>query len=183
MMTREDMLRELELLPVWQLRTPAESKAKMHAQDEAEVLMTAPKLVQPQMITHIVSEHGDWLFVLDAPLKNEDESQLMRNIFKAMHLQMQAEKRQEFTPDFVTSLQANHPIKCIVTMGEKASQALLQTDEILEKLRGKLHDVAGVKLAPTYDIRHLLQALPDKAKTWHDLCLAMEALQKVNANN
>ncbi len=182
MMTREDMLRELELLPVWQLRKPEAIKVQAQRPVEAEVLITATTLAQQKMITFIVSENGNWLFVLDAPLQSDEEAQLLRNIFKAMHLQMQAEKSQQLMPDFLSKLQANYPIKCIVTMGETATQAILQTDEILEKLRGKLHSVAGVKLAPTYDIRHLLQALPDKAKTWHDLCLAMQALQEVNAN-
>lgn len=180
MMTREDMLRELELLPVWQLRGPIETQPQIKT--EKTVPVSEPVLVQQQTVTFIASDDGDWAFVLDAPPQSEDEAELLRNIFKAMRLQMQPEKSLNLTSDFLVNLQKNSTIKCIVTMGVAASQALLNTDETLENLRGKLHSVAGLKLAPTYGVKHLLQALPDKAKTWHDLCLAMQALQEADTN-
>ncbi|HOY70163.1 MAG TPA: hypothetical protein PL131_10540 [Methylotenera sp.] len=184
MMTREDMLRELELLPVWQLRAPTENQTAAQAQAQAEqvVSVTEPILAKLQTITYIASDDGDWLFVLDSSPQNDDEAELLRNIFKAMRLQVLAEKSLELTPDVIASLQENSAIKCIVIMGETATRGLLKTDETLENLRGKLHGIAGLKLAPTYDVKHLLQAPTDKAKTWHDLCLAMQALQEVNTN-
>lgn len=180
MMTREDVLRELELLPVWQLRVPTESQTQ--AQAEQVVSVTEPTLVKQRTMTCIASDDGDWLFVLDSSPQNKDETELLGNIFKAMRLRMQPEKLLELSPDFITNLQQNSAVKCIVAMGEMTSQALLKTDETLESLRGKLHLVAEVKLAPTYDVKHLLQAPTDKAKAWHDLCLAMQALQEVNTN-
>jgi DNA polymerase len=62
-------------------------------------------------------------------------------------------------------------------MGELASQSLLQSTQPLTDLRGKLLKYNNICLIVTYDLAHLLQHLPDKAKTWDDLRLAMHTMQ------
>jgi DNA polymerase len=62
-------------------------------------------------------------------------------------------------------------------MGEPVTQMLLQSSEPLTKLRGKAYERHDVTLIATYDLAHLLQNLPDKAKTWDDLRLAMHTMQ------
>ena len=111
MMTREDVLRELELLPVWQLRAPLPSQAEavlinveqntaepvatqaqeaaVVLQDEALAIVELPavaSVVMPQLFTHIANDNGDWLFVLPNIALQADEERLLQNIFMAMRI-------------------------------------------------------------------------------------------------
>lgn len=179
MMTREDMLRELELLPVWQLRVPvAEIATHVSINQVATQETPVSKAVELPIFSHIASVDGQWLFVLENQPLSEEESQLLRNIFRAMRIQTKSAEPQAYTANTIAALQP----ACIVAMGEAVTQAMLSTSEPLENLRGKIHIHAGVKLAPTYDVKYLLQHLPSKAKAWHDLCVAMQALQEVNTD-
>jgi len=72
--------------------------------------------------------------------------------------------------------------KIIVAMGRFAVQSLLQhsvpgVDKApLGKLRGQVHSYQGVPVVVTYHPAYLLRNLPEKAKVWADLCLAMAQL-------
>ena len=72
--------------------------------------------------------------------------------------------------------------KVIVAMGRVAIQALLQ-DSVPEldttplgKLRGQVRRYQGVPVVVTYHPAYVLRNLPEKAKVWADLCLAMAQL-------
>ena len=79
--------------------------------------------------------------------------------------------------------------KVILAMGRFAVNALLQASipDVaklpLGKLRGQVHgyDVAGTitPVIATYHPAYLLRNLPEKAKSWADLCLAMDAMKRV----
>ena len=62
--------------------------------------------------------------------------------------------------------------KLIVALGRFAAQTLLQTDEAIARLRGRVHRFQNVPLVVTYHPAYLLRNLPDKARAWEDLCLA-----------
>lgn len=62
--------------------------------------------------------------------------------------------------------------RIIVAMGRFAVQSLLRTDEAIGRLRGRVHQYAGVPLIVTYHPAYLLRQPADKAKAWDDLCLA-----------
>jgi uracil-DNA glycosylase family 4 len=64
--------------------------------------------------------------------------------------------------------------KIILAMGRFAVQSLLQTDEPIGKLRGRVHHYQGVPVIVTYHPAYLLRSPSDKAKAWADLCLAMD---------
>ncbi len=70
--------------------------------------------------------------------------------------------------------------KIILAMGRFAVQALTGSNEPLGKLRGRVHALSfGDYQAPvivTYHPAYLLRNLPDKAKAWADLLLAMQTL-------
>ncbi len=70
--------------------------------------------------------------------------------------------------------------KIILAMGRFAVQALTGSTEPLGKLRGRVHALQGSSYAApvivTYHPAYLLRNLPDKAKAWADLLLAMETL-------
>jgi len=69
--------------------------------------------------------------------------------------------------------------KMILAMGRFAVQALLrdtlpEVDSTpLGKLRGRVHRYQNVPVVVTYHPAYVLRNLPEKAKVWADLCLAM----------
>ncbi|MFN3415016.1 MAG: uracil-DNA glycosylase family protein [Caldimonas sp.] len=67
--------------------------------------------------------------------------------------------------------------RIILAMGRFAVQSLLRTTEPIGRLRGRVHDYEGVPLIVTYHPAYLLRNLPDKAKAWDDLCLALDTLR------
>lgn len=68
--------------------------------------------------------------------------------------------------------------RIILAMGRFAVQSLLQTNEAIGKLRGRVHQYHGVPVVVTYHPAYLLRNLPDKAKGWEDLCLALDTLER-----
>jgi DNA polymerase len=62
--------------------------------------------------------------------------------------------------------------KLILALGRFAAQSLLDTDEAIGRLRGRVHRFQGVPLVVTYHPAYLLRTLSDKARAWEDLCLA-----------
>ena len=67
--------------------------------------------------------------------------------------------------------------KIILAMGRFAVQSLLGSTEPIGKLRGQIHHYAGVPVVVTYHPASLLRNLPDKAKAWADLCLALDQVE------
>ena len=147
---------------------------------------------------------ADWLIVGEAPGENEDlqgepfvgqAGKLLDNMLKAIGLDRRhkvyianvlkcrppgnrnpepAEVAQcePFLARQVALLQP----RIILAMGRFAVQSLLQTTEPIGKLRGRVHQYAGVPVVVTYHPAYLLRNLPEKAKAWADLCLALELL-------
>ncbi|WP_137895235.1 uracil-DNA glycosylase [Ramlibacter sp. 2FC] len=68
--------------------------------------------------------------------------------------------------------------RIILAMGRFAVQSLLQTSEPIGRLRGRVHSYQGVPVVVTYHPAYLLRNLPDKAKAWADLCLALELVRQ-----
>ena len=66
----------------------------------------------------------------------------------------------------------------VLIMGRLASQAVLQSSTAFGKLRGQVHQLHGVPAIVMQDAAFLLRTLPEKARAWDDLCLAMSLLQK-----
>jgi DNA polymerase len=73
--------------------------------------------------------------------------------------------------------------KMILAMGRFAVQALLR-DSVpdvettpLGKLRGRVHQYQNLPVVVTYHPAYVLRNLPEKAKVWADLCLAMAHLK------
>lgn len=202
MMSREDLLRELELLPVWTLRTPQAiadiqpvsvqiatavpvDEAVSIAVDEDVAAPISTEPVPPlatesvpqtsQVFKHIASEDGDWLFVLPNIELLADEALLLRNILMAMRIKA---KPVEMPTETAEVLNLTQP-KLVVAMGEATARYLLQSTASLTQLRGSVHTWQHLAFVVTYDLGHLLQTLPDKAKAWDDLCLAMQTLQRL----
>ena len=171
-MTREDVLRELELLPVWRLRAPNASPVEL-TQKLVEVqkntkVKVAEIIEKPQLsaateksVYLLVSDDKKWAFVLPEALTGEADD-LFNNILLALHIN----KTHTETLAHLTSA------KVIVAMGAAAGQSLLASTDSLEQLRGKAHMVENVPLVVTYHPNDLLQHLANKANMWDDLCIA-----------
>jgi DNA polymerase len=204
MMTREDMLRELELLPVWQLRAPLPSQAETVPIAEAtpiKVEQITVELVatQTQEATEVLQDEA--LVVDESPaVASETMPQLFTLIandnadwlFVLPNATLQADEERllqnifmamrikakpaEISSNIADVINTTKP-KQLIAMGEATVQAMLQSTETLSSLRGTVQQFEGVALVATYDLGHLLQTLPDKAEAWKDLCLAMQTLQ------
>lgn len=66
--------------------------------------------------------------------------------------------------------------KLVVALGATAVEALLNTEERIGKLRGKVLPFRKIKLIATYHPAYLLRNPPAKKQVWEDLQLAMEEL-------
>ncbi|MFI3158509.1 MAG: uracil-DNA glycosylase [Methylococcaceae bacterium] len=69
--------------------------------------------------------------------------------------------------------------KIIVVLGRIAAQALLNTDEPISKLRGKIHALNDTPVVVVYHPAYLLRTLPDKRKAWADLKLALQIVKNI----
>jgi uracil-DNA glycosylase len=150
--------------------------------------------------------NADWLLVGEAPGENEDlqgepfvgqAGKLLDNMLKALGLDRaskvyianvlkcrppgnrnpQPDEVAQCEPFLRRQVQLLQP-KIILAMGRFAVQTLLGTTEPIGKLRGRVHQYAGVPVVATYHPAYLLRNLPDKAKAWADLCFAQELLRK-----
>jgi DNA polymerase len=199
-MTQEDVLRELELLPMWHLRaglTPLAPEA--HAASPVPVVPAAhvaapvlteqvlpepvvlepviPEPVIPEPVaalawTQVASTDGVWLFVSLTASLSADEWQLLQNMAKAMRISLNTVQPM-MDPGHALSASS---AKMLIAFGAAAAQQLLASQASLPTLRGQLHACHGRTLVATYALNHLLQQPLDKAHTWHDLRLAMQAL-------
>ena len=87
-----------------------------------------------------------------------------------------AEESAQCEPFLVRQVELLQP-RIILAMGRFAVQSLLQTDEPIGRLRGRVHQYQGVPLVVTYHPAYLLRNLLDKAKAWEDLCLAAQVFE------
>ena len=190
-MTREDVLRELELLPIWTLRTPLPNQSAVELTQAIPVEAATLKIVEPIVIEQVLieeapieptpavsspavfitSEDKKWVFVLPAELTGQ-AADLFNNILRALHIN---KTQTSHTQQLVKEL-ANLEVGVIVAMGEEMAQQLFASAQTLENLRGKIQTVNGLPIMATYHPNELLQQALNKAKTWDDLCLAMDAV-------
>ncbi|MEY2769824.1 MAG: hypothetical protein RIQ38_243 [Pseudomonadota bacterium] len=71
--------------------------------------------------------------------------------------------------------------RMILAMGRFAVQFLLQTQEPIGRLRGRVHRYQGVPVVVTYHPAYLLRNPADKARAWDDLCLAVQTAREASA--
>ena len=174
--TREDVLRELELLPVWKLRAPLKLEVKPEAPvieaPAVQKLETAILSTIPIRYICTISDDKKWAFIWPASLVlSALQSTLFSNILVALKINKTNQTE-------IESL-ANVEASVIIVMGETAAQALLNSQDSIENLRGKLHTIADLTIFSTHDLAYLLANPLQKAKTWQDLCLASAHIQSL----
>jgi DNA polymerase len=227
-LTREDMLRELELLPVWRLNAPLEqtlaiplqakqeeasSDAPVAPQIEpvveavAEIKEALPQEVEVQaakaqtseiqaaglpdianmdwaeLKQHVVGtgdQNAEWVFVGDVPTDG-DAGVLLDKMLIAiqLHRGKNVYLTQLSEPAYFERQIALIQPKLIVAFGEQVAQRILDSNEPLDVLRGKVHRYQDFSVIASYAPSHLLEHIQDKAKAWSDLCLARSFMQDV----
>lgn len=146
-------------------------------------------------------EAADWLFVGEAPGAEEDArgEPFVGQAGKLLDHMLAAVKMARGNKVYITNVLKSRPPqnrnpetaeiraclpylrrqitllqpKIIVTLGRFAAQALLGREATLASLRGQVHQYEGIPLIATYHPAYLLRSLPEKAKAWQDLCLAV----------
>ena len=189
-MTQEDVLRELELLPMWHLRAGFAPLAPEVVMDYATPVVPAAHVAAPVLPeqavpesavlepvaalawTQVASTDGVWLFVSLTASLSADEWQLLQNMAKAMRINLNTPQPMMDPGQALSASSA----KMLIAFGAAAAQQLLASQASLPTLRGQLHACHGRTLVATHALDHLLQQPLDKAQTWHDLRLAMQAL-------
>lgn len=167
-LTREDILRELELLPVWKPRLDA--RAEIPPVPAVPVIATAEANVAPQPIYHIaMSTDQDWGFVwLAEPALSQEAKLLFNNICLALKITKTSQKLLDDNTTFT-------PKTCVL-FGEAAALSWLKNGENFANLRGKFHQVDNLNIVVTHDLQSLLATPALKREVWQDLCLARNVL-------
>lgn len=152
-------------------------------------------------------ENADWLFVGEGPGAREDATgepfvgqagKLLDQMLAAIRLKRDQQvfitnivkcrppnnrnpssyEARQCEPYLTRQIALIKP-KLIVALGKVAAQNLLKCDDSISSLRGKVHDYSGIPLIVTYHPAYLLRSLPEKAKTWKDLCFALSTMQSL----
>ena len=169
---------------------------------DAVARCTACKLheTRTQGVLGVGDRHADWLIIGEAPGAEEDAQgepfvgqagklldamlaainlQRGNNVYITNVLKSRPPDNRDPKPDEIAAcrpyllaqIELIQP-KLILALGRVAAQSLLDTDETVGHLRGRVHQFQGVPLVVTYHPAYLLRKLPDKARAWEDLCLA-----------
>ncbi len=153
-------------------------------------------------------ENADWLYVGEGPGAKEDAigepfvgpaGKLLDNMLIALGLQRghqvyianvvkcrppnnrnpETNETKQCEPYLARQIELIKP-KIIIALGKVAAQNLLECNENISSMRGKLHRYAGIPLIVTYHPAYLLRSLQDKEKAWEDLCLAKATIQSLS---
>ncbi len=169
---------------------------------EAVAHCTACKLhaTRTQGVLGVGDRNADWLIIGEAPGADEDAQgePFVGQAGKLLNAMLAAIDLQRGNNVYITNLLKSRPPgnrnpepdevaacqpyllaqielvqpKLILALGRFAAQSLLDTDETVGRLRGRVHQFHNVPLVVTYHPAYLLRNLPDKARAWEDLCLA-----------
>jgi uracil-DNA glycosylase len=147
--------------------------------------------------------HADLLFIGEAPGADEDAKglafvgragQLLTKIIEAINLKREdvfianilkcrppenrnpeADEVEACRPYLSEQIRLICP-KVIVTLGTFATQAILQTDLSIGRLRGRFHRMGEIDVMPTYHPAYLLRSPERKRDVWEDMKLVRERL-------
>ncbi|MGA7180605.1 MAG: uracil-DNA glycosylase [Thiobacillaceae bacterium] len=162
-----------------------------------------------QGVLGVGDQNADWLIIGEAPGADEDaqgepfvgqagklldamlaaiglkrgENVYIANVLKSRPPGNRNPTVEEVTaclPYLERQIQLIQP-KLILALGRFAAQTLLNTEEAISRLRGRLHHYQGVPLIVSYHPAYLLRNLPDKAKAWEDLCFARETMARARS--
>ena len=200
-MNQDDILRELELLPVWQSRAPTIKAPEEVTTEAAPAVFPATEVASPEAVAPEPAlnevEQKPAPAVISEPAVSEaalpsvafrcivsDDAQWL---FVLQQQQQQSEEAETLLQNMMKAVavkvgqnveQADAAAliqfasKVIVVMGEAVAQQLLSVTDSLATLRGYPHELNDIPVIVTYSPEALLENLADKSNAWEDLCLA-----------
>ncbi|HEX7970640.1 MAG TPA: uracil-DNA glycosylase [Thiobacillus sp.] len=176
---------------------------------DAVARCTACKLsaTRTQGVLGVGDKNADWLIVGEAPGAEEDargepfvgqagklldamlaaidlkrgDSVYITNVLKSRppgNRNPEPDEVAACRPYLLAQIELIQP-KLILALGRFAAQSLLDTDEAIGRLRGRVHQFQSVPLVVSYHPAYLLRNLPDKARAWEDLCLARRTMMNL----
>jgi DNA polymerase len=157
-----------------------------------------------RLVFGVGPRRADWMVIGEAPGAAEEEQgepfagqagKLLDNMLRAMRLERdrdvyrtnllkcrppgdrnpEPDELAQWEPYLRREVALVQP-RLILVMGRFVVPRLLQTQEPIGRLRGRLHQYQGVPVVVTYHPTYLLRNRPDKAKAWADLCLAQASI-------
>jgi uracil-DNA glycosylase family 4 len=163
-----------------------------------------------QTVFGVGSQTADWLFIGEAPGRDEDAQgepfvgragQLLNNMLRAIGfsreqvyianiLKCQPPRNRDPKPEEARTCEpylqrqiAMLRPKVIVALGRIAAQNLLHTDMPIGRMRGRQYTYAdtGIPVRVTYHPAYLLRSPVEKRKAWQDLLLAQKMVKAVQA--
>lgn len=159
-----------------------------------------------QTVFGVGNHHASWMLIGEAPGQNEDlqgepfvgkAGQLLNEMLRAIGLAREEvfianvlkcrppanrdPQAEEVAAchDFLRQQIALLQPKIILAVGRIAAQNLLNTQQPLAKLRGRLHQLEDIPLVVVHHPAYLLRALTEKAKAWDDLQFALSVYQSL----
>jgi DNA polymerase len=158
-----------------------------------------------QTVFGVGSPDADWMIIGEAPGAEEDRrgepfvgragkllDEMLRavgegrdSVFIANVLKCRPPNNRDPKPDESTSCRSHlerqielvQP-KIILAVGRVAAQLLLDSDEPVGRLRGRVHRLGKIPLVVTYHPAYLLRSPSQKRKSWDDLCLARRVMSE-----
>ncbi|MBI2836010.1 MAG: uracil-DNA glycosylase [Acidobacteria bacterium] len=163
------------------------------------------RLGRRQIVFGVGNPKAELMFVGEAPGQDEDvqgipfvgrAGQLLTKIIEAIQLRRgdvyianvikcRPPQNRNPEPDEVASCQpflfaqidAIRP-KVIVALGTFAARALLETDDPISRLRGRVYDYRGAKLIATFHPAFLLRSPERKRDVWEDMKVVRDLLRR-----
>ncbi len=154
------------------------------------------QLGRRQIVFGVGRPDADLMFVGEAPGQDEDvqgipfvgrAGQLLTKIIEAIDLTRdevyianvikcrppqnrnpEPDEVETCRPFLFAQIDAIRP-KVIVALGKFAAQTLLETQDPISRLRGRVYDYRGAKLVPTFHPAYLLRNPASKREVWEDM--------------
>lgn len=190
-MMREDVLKELELWPVWSLRRPLptqpivlENLPEVSLSIEMAQIESAPVEVVPVAQVHVAqttnlietqtylsyqTENADCLVLHENKEFSGEEEKLWLNICKAMQFSQNMHAKRAT----IREILENQRPKVMIIFGEQVAQTILPHADFPSE---KMHTFENTPYVTTFSLAHLLENPLDKGQTWRSLCQALALL-------
>lgn len=173
---RSEYLKELELLPLWQLRKPLAHvfevpETEPQVVDSVDVASQEATMSDESALPNVVvytREDGHLQLMHLADGLSQAEQQLLQNIAKSMQLKREASA--------ILDVALQQPAVVVLVLGEVLAQSVLSTQKPLQDLRGQAHSLEAKQVVVTDELQTMLGKPETKVQVWKDCCLAMSLL-------
>ncbi|MGH9310607.1 MAG: uracil-DNA glycosylase [Vicinamibacterales bacterium] len=194
-----------DAVPITVARSEAEALASIRADLGECTRCKLHAMGRTQIVYGVGDESAELMFVGEAPGADEDvqgepfvgrAGQLLTKMIEAMGFKRsevyianvlkcrppgnrnpEPDEIQQCQPFLFRQIASIRP-KVIIALGAFAARTLLETQDPISRLRGRLYDFRGAKLIPTFHPSFLLRSPGYKREAWEDLKKALAVLER-----